>query len=1022
MHIENADTLRTWLTNTLSPICDADPAALAKYVMALLKKDKAENELKEFCIDQLDVFLQKETKGFVDQLFEVIRDKSYLNPTINSAPKPSALVNSDIQESPLLISAPNLLSLTSELASECTDATTEDRGAVTDTSPVLLHGSTGSYHRHRGGVRDSHRLIKRAAVSPVHSSPPRKSGRKFSRSRSRSRDHTTVKNQSSAASAVKENDRRGTVPAAKSSAARGVSGDRDKENNESSRRRHGHSPSSSRRRRSRSRSDKERQKSPEKSDKTSSGIDVYRTEALDKSPQSDKDKKRKKIRCRDYDEKGYCMRGDSCIYDHGPDPVVVEEVALPRIITMKAPPPPVDFSQPPPGYVVHPPPPGVDHSTFSTSTTTMTTGGGCSSTTATEAYNPEAPSISASIPSVGSHSGASSLAYGQSVVPPAPVWNQPVPAPYSVTYTAAGNAIERTSFATGSGGSSYHPRGGGRGGYQHRQPVPYDKTNKTLEVRRIPVAMNTIAKLNEHFSQFGPVTNIQVHFRGDPEAALIQFAARHSAISAYKSTAPILNNRFIRMYWHNKESGICAVTTDSEQLESEKQPLSIKDRLGPAPVDPTVPIDDTSFRPRRVGNFQDASDGNFKAVLLSSTGNLTKTLYNPTALKSAAMAVQRRASEAASEQPFATDFGGDGQKGRTVINTIDNATAQAKRLRSDKHLEFHRRQLELQKAKMDLFNRQLEQQKLLINQLETCKNAAKKKEIATCLKEMQADMDKLRKELGEITVKPLPSVAVEAKKEIERHLLDAELEVINQRQQGSDTTDLQQRLNELRHEVMLLNELTASSGKDGNADPKSAAQSEVHNVAPNAIVQRPIASTARFPPRKHRHIPAFATLDKRPREMTVTGFEEKEKDQLIEHFQSFGLLEDFEFLQQKGDNIKQRKALVTFKTRREAELTMANGKEFNGHALDIQWFNRRTHKLSDKEETSSEMTAQDLLATLDDDDPSSDESKNGEEEDVPEIERGLFHYGVMTINLLKHKDELLAAYNAVLNSEDLDDW
>lgn len=38
--------------------CDAEPAALAKYVLALLRKDKPESELMEFCIEQLDVFLQ----------------------------------------------------------------------------------------------------------------------------------------------------------------------------------------------------------------------------------------------------------------------------------------------------------------------------------------------------------------------------------------------------------------------------------------------------------------------------------------------------------------------------------------------------------------------------------------------------------------------------------------------------------------------------------------------------------------------------------------------------------------------------------------------------------------------------------------------------------------------------------------------------------------------------------------------------------------------------------------------------
>lgn len=39
--------------------CDADPSALANYVVALVKKDKPEKELKALCADQLDVFLQK---------------------------------------------------------------------------------------------------------------------------------------------------------------------------------------------------------------------------------------------------------------------------------------------------------------------------------------------------------------------------------------------------------------------------------------------------------------------------------------------------------------------------------------------------------------------------------------------------------------------------------------------------------------------------------------------------------------------------------------------------------------------------------------------------------------------------------------------------------------------------------------------------------------------------------------------------------------------------------------------------
>ncbi|EAW80591.1 chromosome 13 open reading frame 10, isoform CRA_a [Homo sapiens] len=80
MIIENFEALKSWLSKTLEPICDADPSALAKYVLALVKKDKSEKELKALCIDQLDVFLQKETQIFVEKLFDAVNTKSYLPP------------------------------------------------------------------------------------------------------------------------------------------------------------------------------------------------------------------------------------------------------------------------------------------------------------------------------------------------------------------------------------------------------------------------------------------------------------------------------------------------------------------------------------------------------------------------------------------------------------------------------------------------------------------------------------------------------------------------------------------------------------------------------------------------------------------------------------------------------------------------------------------------------------------------------------------------------------------------------
>ena len=86
----------TWI---LFGRCDAEPIALARYVLALVAKDKPLDKLRENCVDRLEVFLDRgkrnellskfnlyirffvfvlATKDFVDQLFDAIRNRKYI--------------------------------------------------------------------------------------------------------------------------------------------------------------------------------------------------------------------------------------------------------------------------------------------------------------------------------------------------------------------------------------------------------------------------------------------------------------------------------------------------------------------------------------------------------------------------------------------------------------------------------------------------------------------------------------------------------------------------------------------------------------------------------------------------------------------------------------------------------------------------------------------------------------------------------------------------------------------------------
>lgn len=60
--------------------------------------------------------------------------------------------------------------------------------------------------------------------------------------------------------------------------------------------------------------------------------------------------------------------------------------------------------------------------------------------------------------------------------------------------------------------------------------------------------------MNEHFAAFGAVDNIQVRYNGEIDSALVTFSSKFDAQKAYKSPAPVLNNRFIKVFWHKPES------------------------------------------------------------------------------------------------------------------------------------------------------------------------------------------------------------------------------------------------------------------------------------------------------------------------------------------------------------------------------------------------------------------------------------------------------------------------------------
>ncbi|ODN88089.1 hypothetical protein L198_06849 [Cryptococcus wingfieldii CBS 7118] len=83
---------RAWLTKTIEPLCDADPAVLSDYIIALLKHDASmeEAEWKEFITKELIDFLEASSAPFVDTLFTALSTKAYNAAVPTPVPAPVA--------------------------------------------------------------------------------------------------------------------------------------------------------------------------------------------------------------------------------------------------------------------------------------------------------------------------------------------------------------------------------------------------------------------------------------------------------------------------------------------------------------------------------------------------------------------------------------------------------------------------------------------------------------------------------------------------------------------------------------------------------------------------------------------------------------------------------------------------------------------------------------------------------------------------------------------------------------------
>ncbi|KAF9923885.1 hypothetical protein FBU30_006068 [Linnemannia zychae] len=505
MHLDDSSQtdLKEFLTQELALISDADPAMLADYIIALLKHDKENDELKELCVSQLEDFLQGETESFVDMLFKALATKSYRS--IDSGVTTSA-----------------------QRSYGSSSVSTSDRSS---------HQRQEKHHRGDSDASDdedrSYKHARREDTRDVSSSITsnnnnnNSSNRRRDYSPSRPSDDNRADSRrggrynDSNASGLSDSDRRGDR-----SSQGGYMRQQGLTTAGYNNRNNSNNNNIDRNQRNGGEQRSQFQDGSRGNFQDQQGNGSWRGGANNargnrsgvQSNQGFGQDRPTRQRCRDYDEKGFCLRGDMCPYDHGDDRIVVDELAQVPFGMMGVPP-----GMGPNGMMGM----GMGRPPFfpNMPNEIITPHG-------SDMYDADGAPLSETM---GARFGTESTES----------WR-----------TEGSGRFDSTRGNPRGRGNLRGMRGGrGRGSSSHPYAVPGRfagssggaGSKTSLVVENIPDEFNTIDKVNEFFKTFGSLTNIQVDQLA--HKALIQYSTREEASAAYNSPEVIFGNRFVKVYW-----------------------------------------------------------------------------------------------------------------------------------------------------------------------------------------------------------------------------------------------------------------------------------------------------------------------------------------------------------------------------------------------------------------------------------------------------------------------------------------
>ncbi|OAY83989.1 Zinc finger CCCH domain-containing protein 27 [Ananas comosus] len=368
-------------------------------------------------------------------------------------------------------------------------------------------------------------------------------------------------------------------------------------------------------------------------------------------------------RCRDFEERGFCLRGDMCPMEHGVNRIVVEDVqSLSQFnLPVSIPNPQALGIQAGPGSIV----PSTAPSSLFTSSKAIVPTKDSKSIVADDALRPNGVS------------SASVVAEADVYDPDQPLWNNERPETSSLRLPSLNNDEEPTWDADGIGSDSRNRSSAaivgsestnssvwgriksgnksepGRltstnvtaasytenelkeddeatpGTIQGKPLKPYSRlrgdqgrnsgrttqrASRTLYINGIPQKSNRRETLFAHFRKFGNI--IDIYIPANSEKAFVQFSKREEAEAALKAPDAVMGNRFIKLWWANRDR-------ISDEGESKVNPklMQLTNTAGPSMPPQQAVSDGGKEKENQPSVAPKASMGSASDTTLPTTGS-----------------------------------------------------------------------------------------------------------------------------------------------------------------------------------------------------------------------------------------------------------------------------------------------------------------------------------------------------------------------------------------------------------------